>query len=1503
MRGEGKRPRRLSLLATSAIALVGLVASAATSNFASLAAVAETTPSSAVVRLAGSTVATLGSSHVTPLKESRAELSQPVSVTVTLKRANQVGFDSYLAGVENPSSILYKHYLSQAQLVAAFGPSATAYDSVRSWLTSEGFSVVEGSADRLTITVKGTRAVAEKAFETTIDDYSLDGRAVYANSEDPAMPASIAGYVQSVAGLDNIARPAATPKTASVATSAPRPANVRDPKLVNQTCIGAIPSLISRIGDLQNLTSVLTGSNVDWSVVAGVLGLMSVALANLLAPLTVVAGSVAAGWQVGTCLAYWIGYYKNTGNPNPFKFGTNGKGNWGFGDPPQKLGLLEYDTFAPSDVADWLSVEGLSSSLLSQLSSQPVDGGVARPGPDEAEVLLDIEAAILADPTANYVVFDAPASTSFEAMFNAMLGDGVTVISNSWAQCEDQTSSAEADAINSVLAEAAASGVAVVNATGDHGSACLDGSGDTVSVPADSPNAIAVGGTTPVYGPGLVHAGEYWWGDPVAGGGSTGGSGGYGVSKYFSRPSFQDGYTNAAGRSVPDLVVDADPNQGLEICEASSGGCPTGVLYGGTSMAAPELAGLIASMNADLGSDAGNLDPLFYSAAKASPGTFNSILGTDGDFSHVGLGSPNFDLIGRYVTGQTLSSVDPSLSKVATLTGSTPADGTAGALVHVVLYDTSGFPVPDKAVTLRTGNSRTADITAMSGTTDTSGEASFEITDTVPETLTLIATDTTDGAVLANQPTVTFVPPPAVSGSVTVSPNDVTADGSTAATVTVTLRDGKGQPAVSKTVSVSEGSGHAVITGTGPTPGVTGNAGTATFTVTDETAETITVSATDVTDGNLPIPAATGTSPSITFTGGSVSNNCPIPSVSAATGYQLSNFASGFYDGSLAHVVGCSGVAAAAWDSSGSLLAPDSLTGNVYKFGPSGGTANDANKLTATALGLYLSSVVVGKNGDIYALQTYTCHATTCPSTANGTGDAEIYQLDPTTGAIERTVAWDLPWDSWLAVDPMSGNLFAGNSIDNYVTTPDIVEITDPGPTKGPADCSPGGWPANSQPPNAGATNCVVYAAPGQSDDGVFAPDGTLYVRGAGSIPSLGRDIWSITGTGSANPGVSTLVSQGVGSGGYMAVLNSGSGPGRATLAVNDGSGIESLNLADGATSSLVNGAGQVEGVGPDGCLYVGVINAIDRLSPNAGRCTFSSGSFAPTLTLSPPSAQATQGSQATLTATIAAAGETTGTPVHFVVTGANQQPSLVLAGSDGTATFTYTGVSTGTDTIQALATLDGVEVASAPVQVTWSGGLHVASLTMNASQQAGAAGKPATLIANLLDVSVSPPSPIAHAAVTLALGTQSCQATTDTNGNAECQVTPTEPGQLLAATASFAGDASYTSATTSSAFVVTPLPASVTAPPAGGSASVGYWLAASDGGVFSFGDANFYGSMAGRPLNRPVVAIPPAPDGKGYWLAASDGGVFSFGDANFYGSMGGKPLNRPVVAASSPVG
>jgi hypothetical protein len=90
------------------------------------------------------------------------------------------------------------------------------------------------------------------------------------------------------------------------------------------------------------------------------------------------------------------------------------------------------------------------------------------------------------------------------------------------------------------------------------------------------------------------------------------------------------------------------------------------------------------------------------------------------------------------------------------------------------------------------------------------------------------------------------------------------------------------------------------------------------------------------------------------------------------------------------------------------------------------------------------------------------------------------------------------------------------------------------------------------------------------------------------------------------------------------------------------------------------------------------------------------------------------------------------------------------------------------------------------------------------------------------------------------------------------------------------------------------------------GEANSGYWLVGSDGGIFNFGSAGFYGSTGSLRLQRPVVGITPTNGNNGYWLVGSDGGVFAF-NAPFVGSLPGlgfhpagaglpNSLDQPIV-------
>src|SRR6202030_3406074 len=110
----------------------------------------------------------------------------------------------------------------------------------------------------------------------------------------------------------------------------------------------------------------------------------------------------------------------------------------------------------------------------------------------------------------------------------------------------------------------------------------------------DSPNATAVGGSSVSESPGNAYAygTETWWNGLSAT--PPTGQGGFGISKFFAAPSYQTGLSTM--RSVPDVVSNADPEHGLQICQADDGGCPSGKTYGGTSGSAPTWAGFTALM-------------------------------------------------------------------------------------------------------------------------------------------------------------------------------------------------------------------------------------------------------------------------------------------------------------------------------------------------------------------------------------------------------------------------------------------------------------------------------------------------------------------------------------------------------------------------------------------------------------------------------------------------------------------------------------------------------------------------------------------------------------------------------------------------------------------------------------------------------------------------------------------------------------------------------------------
>jgi kumamolisin len=310
----------------------------------------------------------------------------------------------------------------------------------------------------------------------------------------------------------------------------------------------------------------------------------------------------------------------------------------------QTIGIIEFGGgYNESDLKQYFQKLGIKEPKVTAVS---VDGVQNSPNVDndvDGEVALDIDVAGAVAPGANIVVYFAPdTEQGFTDAINTASHDTTNnpkSISISWGSPEDSTddppptgwSDAGRAAVNNALKDAANLGVNVFVATGDDGSndGARDGK-DHVDFPGASPWNIGVGGTT-LQGPGQ----ETGWS----------GSGG-GVSNLFPLPDFQKSagvpasQQSAGGRGVPDISANADPFTGYDIL--LDGQMQS---VGGTSGAAPLMAGMTALLGQGVGQPLGYLNPFFYQ----HPDAFNDITsGSNGTFSAgpgwdavTGLGSPD----------------------------------------------------------------------------------------------------------------------------------------------------------------------------------------------------------------------------------------------------------------------------------------------------------------------------------------------------------------------------------------------------------------------------------------------------------------------------------------------------------------------------------------------------------------------------------------------------------------------------------------------------------------------------------------------------------------------------------------------------------------------------------------------------------------------------------------------------------------------------------------------
>jgi kumamolisin len=1329
-----------------------IIVSPAGAAVSSAIPVPNTHTATAMVRLPGHVLQAL--SEATELPTASARENEPLIITLVLKRDHQAAFEKFLHDISDPHSKNFHHYLTQGQIADRFGPSRDDYDAVLAYLRANKLVLVQGSKNRLTVTGSGRRGAVEKAFDVRIGDYKLGKQNFFANDRDPALPQGLAAKVQAVSGLSNLARPRDASKAiryvqceilASLCWLG-TPGGTKAQDAAKTTVLNACKAAVDK--------NAAFNMGPLWDFFCGAAEpktMTSPTLESLMA--------------------------KPQANPSPLPWaGLDGTG--------QTIGLVEFDNFETSDVSDYLAFTNEPASLINNLTEVNVNGGTSA-GPNQDEVLLDIDTTLTMAPGAKTVVYDAPfngGSSSFQAVFNQMVNDKVTIISNSWAYCEDQSTLADAQSIDTIFQNAAAAGISVFNGSGDDGSTCLDGSANTVAVPADSPNATAVGGSSEPSAPGLMYAPETWWNGSTAN--PATGQGGFGVSKFFAAKSYQTVLSGSSMRMVPDLVMNADPAQGVFICQASNGGCPNGLEYGGTSIATPEWAAMTALLNEGQGSNLGLLNPRLYPLANTSAFHNSAALGSD--FAHVGLGSPNLNLMYLALTGQSAGTPSATLSQIGEslpvppsgiAPDGVPADGTTQLTVMVALRDANGNSVSGKTVTLSAGSGTGAVVTPSSAmTTNDNGVASFTVTDLTVENLTFTATDSTDGIQISQSFQIPFVPPPAASAGLNIFPTSVAADGVSATDITVTLKDSLGRPSPGKLIQMNQSGGNSVITG--PIPPVTDSSGIVEFTATDQNDETVTYSAVDVTDGNLQFPQTER----VTFSN-SVASGCATATPPAAPGFLVTPYATGFFAQSYSFGdvnFTCAGAYGMAFDSSGNLYVGDGPTGNIYKFPPGGGVAGNSTLLTTIALGQSLAGLVFDSSGNLYG---------SLDTTVGGFTTGMVLQIDPSTGAQIRTVASNLTCPTALSIDPLSGDLFADDSCFNSGANDSAL------------------WRI-SNPASDSAVVSVYASLPSSPNANIaFAPSGTIYVWGPGTVAQ-------VSGTnGPTPPTVANVPNVAVSQLGLLALGTQNNGDAQTLIANFPANGTTPALLGTydltttpaSPSTTLVNNAGFGNLIfGPDGCIYAAENNAVYKITDTSGGCSYTASTPAPALVLSPTSIvpNPAQGTSQTMTASFHYVTVPTGTPVTFQVVGANPRIGNTTTNASGLATLSYTAVHQGVDTITAISTVAATAITSNQAVITWGPGTDVTFLSLNPSPTTGSPNQSVNLAASLTDVSSNPQVPLEGQSINFSLGGSSCGGTTNAGGIATCSTSAGSAGTKTLS-ASFAGTSQYVGSSSSTGFHV----------------------------------------------------------------------------------------------------
>jgi subtilase family serine protease len=526
--------------------------------------------------------------------------------------------------------------VTRTQWEARFSPTAAQVNQARNWLRSQGFTVGQVSKDRLTIAARGTAAQVERAFGTGLGKYRVMGQTVRLASGDMSVPTSLSGVVAGAVGINQyVAKPAIagnpdltsgvrnTAATESTSPFPPPPPLDRFPTppcsnyyaQKNKTLTppfgngypNAVPEVVcgykpGQMRSAYGVTSAATGTGTTVAIIDAF-------------------GSATIRKDAAT-------YFAQNDPGNPFSKATF-----------QQVDALPFDDQSLCDASSWL-----------------------------VEQAIDVEAVHAMAPDAHILYVGAQDCVG--GLFNAeqaVIDNGAAdVVTNSWSDAAGDLldDTATHTAFDDLFMLADSTGMTIQFSTGDDGDNFNLAGVSAPAYPSSSPFVTGVGGTTLEVGASGQRVGELGWDTgrsffcganvvnlicspsqqntwlPAS---ADGASGGY-TSYFYTQPNYQRGIVPdtlsernspflgpVRTRVIPDISLDADPGTGYLIGLTETN--PDGSVaynqprYGGTSLASPLLAGLVADADqASGGVDVGFVNPTLYRLDVTRPSTIRDIL-------------------------------------------------------------------------------------------------------------------------------------------------------------------------------------------------------------------------------------------------------------------------------------------------------------------------------------------------------------------------------------------------------------------------------------------------------------------------------------------------------------------------------------------------------------------------------------------------------------------------------------------------------------------------------------------------------------------------------------------------------------------------------------------------------------------------------------------------------------------------------------------------------------